>query len=344
MRSSTSSSEERTLRVWNRHFGVTLLGLFVAAELVLRLIPQGDPRLFRAVYGNTLSMYMEIERRLEAHASDTRVLALGDSLTMTQFQPDAFADTAGLEPTEVFNAGYLGMSFPSQEVLLRTVGRERLADLDVALVFVNPRRLSPEEEPNTEIFRIANPAANHPMTELWRTKKVAPVLDHSRLYGLSRYLVMSAWRDWLSGRKSWDQVEYLQPRGGVKWTQRRESSAAPRYPYPRLETVSADRLVELEAVVALLRSWNVRVTLLVPPTHPAVDPFASAEARSRFDREIAALAARHGAVYLADEGSHFVPDDDREFSDYGHMNWSGGVSYSRALATNGAAILQDESP
>lgn len=285
-------------------------------------------------------MYMEVGRRLAAHAPNVRLLALGDSLTMTQFQPDAFAAAAGLDQEGVFNAGYLGMSFPSQEVLLRKVGRERLANLEVALVFVNPRRLSPDEEPNTEIFRIANPGGARGWSELWNTKKIAPLLDHSRLYGLSRYLVVSAWRDWLRGRVSWDQIEFLQPRGGVKWTPGRESQAAPDYPYPSMEQISTERLAELEAVIGLLRSWNVRVTLLVPPTHPAVEPFATDEARALFDREMAALAGRHGAVYLAHAGSAFVPDDDRDFCDYGHMNWSGGVSYSRALALYREEILQ----
>lgn len=331
-----------SLRPWNRYFWITLLGLFAAAELALRLIPHGDPRLFRGVYGNTLSMYMEVERRLAAHAPSVRFLALGDSLTMTQFQPDAFASAARLDAEGVFNAGYLGMSFPSQEALLRAVGGERLGELEAVLVFVNPRRLSPEEETNTEVFRIANPGSHRPIAELWRTKKIAPLLDHSRVYGLSRHLVISAWQSWLRGQESWDQIEFLQPRGGVKWIPGRASATAPEYPYPRMESVSPERLAELEAVVALLRSWGARVTLLVPPTHPAVDPFASEEARRRFDREIASLATRNGAVYLADAGTHFVPEDDRDFCDYGHMNWSGGVAYSRALAARAAALLQTD--
>lgn len=306
----------------------------------MRLVPHGDPRLFRGVYGNTLSMYMEIARRLAARAPNVHLLALGDSLTMTQFQPDAFASAAELDPETVFNAGYLGMSFPSQEILLREIGRNRLADLEVALVFVNPRRLSPDEEPNTEIFRIANPGGARAWSELWNTKKIAPLLDHSRLYGLSRHLVMSAWRDVFHSRASWDQIEYLQARGGVRWTPRRKSPAAPDYPYPLMASVSAERLLELESVVALLREWDVDVTLLVPPTHPAADPFASANARESFNDEIAALAERNGAVYLANVGSDFVPDDDRDFCDYGHMNWSGGVSYSRTLASYWAEVLQ----
>ena len=341
MPSSTSSSERRSLRAWNRYFWITLLGLFGAAEVALRLVPHGDPRIFRALYGNTLSMYMEVQTRLAEHAPDVRLLALGDSLTMTQFQPDAFAAAAALDPESVFNAGYLGMSFPSQEALLREVGEDRLTELEIALVFVNPRRLSQDEEPNTEIFRIANPGGARGWSELWNTKKIAPLLDHSRLYGLSRYLVMSAWRDLLRSRASWDQIEYLQARGGVKWMPGRESQAAPDYPYPSMEQISPERLAGLEGGIELLRSWSVRVTLLVPPTHPAVDPFATDEARVLFDREISALAGRHGAVYLAHAGSDFVPGDDRDFCDYGHMNWSGGVAYSRALASYRIEILQD---
>ena len=91
-----------------------------------------------------------------------------------------------------------------------------------------------------------------------------------------------------------------------------------------------------------LRGWGVRVTILVPPLHPAIDPFESQEMRARFDEDLERLARAHGARYLPNVGSRFAPTDDRVFCDYGHMNWSGGVAYSRDLAAHRARILQEE--
>ena len=58
----------------------------------------------RIVYGTTLAMYLEIDRRLRDASPAVQVLAMGDSLSMTQFQPDIFAADHALPANAVFNA------------------------------------------------------------------------------------------------------------------------------------------------------------------------------------------------------------------------------------------------
>ncbi len=78
-------------RIVNRGFTVTLLVLLVVAELALRAAVAAPPKVVRIVYGTTLAMYMKVAERLQGAAPEVRVLAMGDSLAMTQFQPDTFA-------------------------------------------------------------------------------------------------------------------------------------------------------------------------------------------------------------------------------------------------------------
>ena len=67
---------------------------------------------------------------------------MGDSLAMTQFQPDTFAADRGMPANAVFNAAYLAQTFRSQENLLRHIGIEKFTRLRQALLFINPRRLT----------------------------------------------------------------------------------------------------------------------------------------------------------------------------------------------------------
>jgi hypothetical protein len=322
----------------NRHFGVTMLALLVCAELFLRVVPSLPAPLFRALYGNSLAMYMAIRERLELAAPDVRVLALGDSLAMTQFQPDLFAEGVGLRRGDVFNGAYLGMSFPSQEDMLTSIGPEKLGRLEHVLYFVNPRRFSAAEVPNTDVLRVGVPPADGAWRVAWRTKRVGPVLDRSRLYGLSRYLVSTAWRSLLADPPSWDHVELLGPSGGVAWPHARANGAAPTYPYPPLDEISAERLAEMRRVVTLLRSTGAEVTIVASAVHPSVRVFASPEARGRYDTALGRVAAETGSHYRAEAVDDFRPDDDRDFCDYGHMNAAGGEAYTRHLLRQQLAL------
>jgi hypothetical protein len=320
----------------NRHFGITLLALWLGAELFLRLVPALPAPIFRAMYGNSLAMFMTVHERLAAAAGGVRVLALGDSLAMTQFQPDLFADAVGLQPGEVFNAAYLGMSFPSQADLLRSIGLERFDRLEHVLYFVNPRRLSTSEVPNTDVLRVGVPPGEGALAVAWETKRVGPLFDRSRLYGLSRHLAFSAWRSWRADAPLWDHVEWLGPRGGVAWPQPRSNGAAPRYPYPPLDAVSRVRLDEMRRVLALLNERGARVSLVPSALHPTATVFASDDARRRYEEELRHLAAETGAAYLPEVVARFAPPDDRDFCDYGHMNAAGGRAYTRHLVRSRA--------
>jgi hypothetical protein len=314
----------------NRYFGVTLLALVLLAEAFLRWTPHGPPALFRTLYGNSLSMYMRVAEQLEERAPGIRVLGLGDSLAMTQFDPATFAEDFGYAPGEVFNAAYLGMSFPSQEDLLRTAGLDRFDELELVLFFVNPRRLSSHEETNTEVFRVGVPAPDGPWRQAWQEGRVGPILDRSRLYGLSRYLMLQAPAN-LTRAPSWDRIEYLQPLGGVSWSEGRADPAPPEYPFPTLEHVSSARLAEMRRVIELLRDAGVAVTIVPSAVHPAVDPFASDEARAEFDAAVASLASETGARHARGVGPSFDARVDTDFCDYGHTNDRGGEAYTRNL-------------
>jgi hypothetical protein len=277
-------------------------------------------------------MMMTARDRLARSAESVRVLALGDSLAMTQFQPDLFARMVGLQQGEVFNAAYLGMSFPSQADLLDSVDPERFAALTTVLYFVNPRRLAEGEVPSTDVLRVGIRPRRVPWDEAWRTGRVAPILDASRLYGLSRHLVVSAWREALHERPSWDHVEYLGPNGGVAWAPGRASANPPRYPHPPLAAVSPERMAEMRRVVTILRETGAEVWLVPSALHPAIRPYASERARAELERALDDLARDTGARHLGDALSGFAVADDRDFCDYGHMNAAGGDAYTRHLA------------
>jgi hypothetical protein len=337
--SSTSSSEGAAAgSLVNRHFGVTLLALLVCAELFLRVVPSGPAPLFRALYGNSLAMFMTIHERLDAAAPNVLVLALGDSLAMTQFQPDLFAEGVGLRRGDVFNAAYLGMSFPSQEDMLRRIGPEKLGRLEHVLYFVNARRFSAAEVTNTDVLRVGVPPADGAWRVAWRTKRVGPVLDRSRLYGLSRHLVASAWRSLLADPPSWDHVELLGPSGGVAWPHARTNGDVPVYPYPPLDELSPERLDEMRRVVTLLRETGAEVTIVASAVHPSASVFASPEARARYDDALSRVAAETGSRYRAEALADFRPHDDRDFCDYGHMNAAGGEAYTRHLLRQQLAL------
>src|SRR6478736_7568190 len=112
-------------RLVNRGFTATLLALLIAAELLLRASASASPNVVRIVYGTTLAMYMEVAERLRAAAPEVQVLAMGDSLALTQFQPDIFAADHGLPTAAVFNAAYLALTYRSQSALLKDIGLDR---------------------------------------------------------------------------------------------------------------------------------------------------------------------------------------------------------------------------
>jgi hypothetical protein len=338
--SSISSSDAgRSEALVNRHFAITALALCLGAELFLRLTPSLPPPLFRALYGNSLAMFMTVHERLAATAEGVRVLGLGDSLAMTQFQADLFAEGAGLREGEVFNAAYLGMSFPSQEDLIHDIGPARFRRLEHVLYFLNPRRLSASELTNTDVLRIGVPPAGGAWREAWRARRVGPVFDRSRLYGLSRHLLFSAWRPLLGDPPSWDHVELLGPRGGVAWPHARSNGDAPRYPYPPLEEISPERLAELRAVLGVLAATGAEITIVPSAVHPAVDVFASDEAREHYRATLLEVAAELGSHYRPDLVADFHPADDRHFCDYGHMDAAGGAAYTRHLLGRQTALL-----
>jgi hypothetical protein len=339
--SSTSSSDQRDVgALVNRHFTITVVALVLALETFLRLAPSLHPRAFRALYGNSLAMFMTVDERLDRLAGEVRVLALGDSLAMTQFQPDLFAEAIGLADGEVFNGAYLGMSFPSQEDMLRSIGAHRFRHLQHVLYFVNPRRLSASEVPNTDVLRIGIPPAEGSWREAWATKHIGPLLDRSRAYGLSRHLMLAGWRSLLAENASWDHVEYLGPRGGVMWPHARSNGAVPRYPYPPLESVSPARLAEMSRVLTVLRSTGADVTIIASSWHPAVDPFASLEAQRHYEAEVARIGEATGSRYLPGVVSGFHAADERDYCDYGHMDAAGGEAFTRYLASQRRALLR----
>jgi hypothetical protein len=339
--SSTSSSDAgRRGALVNRHFAITALALCLGAELFLRAAPSLSPLLFRALYGNSLAMFMTVHERLSDSAEDVRVLALGDSLAMTQFQPDLFAARSGLRAGDVFNAAYLGMSFPSQLDMLHAIGPARFERLEHVLYFLNPRRLSAGEVTNTDVLRIGVPPATGAWREAVRERRVGPLFDRSRLYGLSRHLVFSAWRPLLLGdAPSWDHVEMLGPNGGVRWPEPRPDGDAPRYPYPPLERISAQRLDEMRAVLRLLAEAGALVTIVPSAVHPAVDVFASDAARAGYDATLREVAAETRSRYRPELVAEFQPDDERQYCDYGHMAAAGGEAYTQHLLRRGAAWL-----
>jgi hypothetical protein len=317
-------------RFVNRGFTATLLIVLIAAELLLRAGASASPSVVRVVYGTTLAMYMEIDKRLRAAAPDVRVLAMGDSLAMTQFQPDIFAADHGLPVSAVFNASYLAQTYRSQENLIRHIGLDHFPQLRRVLLFVNPRRLTAEGNIDAAVFRIAIPDRDGAWRESWHDRSVSPLFDRSRLYGLSRYLISASWRQ--VGRPSgWDQVEYLSPQGGVVFEGRRMTDASPPYLYEPLKAVSEEYVSDLKRVVELFRSRNIGVVLLPSVHHPNAKVFADAGVERQFESWMASLAKDTGAVWIALPAAGFTPAADTDFLDYGHVNRSGGIAFTHRL-------------
>jgi hypothetical protein len=314
-------------RLVNRGFTLTLLALAMVAELALRAAAAAPPNVVRIVYGTGLAMYMAVEERLADAAPDVRVLALGDSLAMTQFQPDVFAADLGVPPRAVFNASYLAQNFRSSENLLRRVGVERLRQLQRVLIFVNPRRLTDEGIVEGAVLRVAIPEQSGSLRRVWQEKSLAPILDRSRLYGLSRYLVSASWRQ-IGRQPSWDQVEYLMPQGGVAFDGARPAAWRPGYPYQPVDEVSEVLVSDLERVIDLFRSRDVGVVLLTSPLYPDASEFASRGAELRFADRMQRLALETGSVWLAAGGAR---PPETQFLDYGHVNRSGGVAFTHHL-------------
>jgi hypothetical protein len=316
-------------RIANRGFAVTLLTVTLAAELLLRAAASGPPGLVRVVYGTTLAMYMEIDKRLHDAAPNLRVLAMGDSLALTQFQPDVFAADHRLPGNAVFNASYLALTHRSQEMLLRAAGLERFTHLRHAILFVNPRRLTADGNIDEAVFRVAIADPGGRWRAAWSERSVSPLFDGSRLYGLSRYLVSASWRQ-IGRPTTWDEVEYLGAQGGVAYGGRGLSTAH-GYPYGTLTDVSEKYVADLTRVIALFRSRGVEVTLLPSLHHPSAQPFAGPGVERQFDQRMRVLAEQTGSTWLPDAIDGFVPPAQDDYLDYGHLNREGGIAFTHHL-------------
>lgn len=314
----------------NRGFTITLIALAIVAELALRAAASASPHTVRIVYGTTLAMYSEIEKRLTAAASDIRILALGDSLAMTQFQPDVFAADASLPVSAVFNASYLATTHRSQENLLRHIGLDRLPRLQRVLMFVNPRRLTVEGNADADVFRVAIPDAAGSWRESIRERSLSPILDRSRLYGLSRYLISASWRQ-VNRPTTWDEVEYLSPQGGVKFDAPPAPSTHTRYPYAWLTAIDEPYVDDLRRVIELFRSRGVSVVLMQSLHHPEGQPFANDAAAATFEARMRSLAEETGSVWVRVPAGDFHPPADAGFLDYGHLNRAGGEAFTHYL-------------
>jgi len=314
-------------RLVNRGFAVTLILLIAAAELALRGAAAASPNIVRIVYGTSLAMYMAVADRLADAAPEVRVLALGDSLAMTQFQPDVFASDHGLPARAVFNASYLAQTFRSSENLVTHVGIGRLKQLQRVLIFVNPRRLTPDGNVDGAILRVAIAEQSGTVRLMLNEKSVSPLLDRSRLYGLSRYLVSASWRQ-LRRPASWDQVEYLMPQGGVVFDAQPPASLGAGFPYAPLADVSEEFVDDLERVIRLFRSRNIEVVLLTNALYPGVREFAGPEAAAYFATRMQQLAGETGSVWLPAGGAR-PPESD--FLDYGHVNRAGATAFTHRL-------------
>jgi hypothetical protein len=282
------------------------------------------------VYGTTLGMYMAVAKRLEAAAPNVRVLAMGDSLALTQFQPDVFARDHGLPENAVFNASYLGLTSRSQENLLRHIGTARFQNLQRVLLFINAHRLTTAGNADADIFRVAIPNPGGPWQEAWRDKRIAPILDYSRVYGLSRYLVSASWRQ-LGRAPSWDAVEFLLPQGGVSFPGQRPPGDVPVYLLPLITTIEEAFVADLKRVVTLFRARGVEVVMLPSLTHPRVTQFSeAAEAEAVFQIQMHRLAGETGSAWVPLDGE-FRPPADTDYLDYGHLNRSGAVAFTRYI-------------
>jgi len=314
-------------RLVNRGFALTLFSLALAAELALRAAAAAPPNVVRILYGTGLAMYMAVEERLADAAPDVRVLALGDSLAMTQFQPDVFAADLGWSPRAVFNASYLAQNFRSSENLLRRIGVERLTQLQRVLIFVNPRRLTDEGIVEGSVLRVAIPEQSGSLRLVWEEKSLSPILDRSRLYGVSRYLVSASWRQ-IGRQPSWDQVEYLMPQGGVAFDAARPAVWGPGFPYEPVDEVSEDLVSDLERVIRLFRGRHVGVVLLTTAIYPGVTEFVSPETEGRFAARMQQLAADTGSTWMP---ANAAQPPETGFLDYGHVTRAGGAAFTHRL-------------
>jgi hypothetical protein len=318
------------MRIVNRGFTQTLLVLVVVAELALCGAASAPPNVVRIFYGTTLAMYMKVAERLQTAAPDVRVLAMGDSLAMTQFQPNTFAADHGLPANAVFNASYLAQTFRSQENLLRHLGIERFARLRQVLLFINPRRLTPDGNEDAAVFRIAIPEPGGPWPSAWQDKSLSPILDYSHLYGLSKYLVTASWRQ-IGRPASWDAVEYMTPQGGVAFDRPRPAGDVPVYLFEQVDAISEESVADLKRVIDLFRARNVSVVLLPSAHHPSVQGFANASAEARFTARMQQLAGETGSVWVPIPAGSFQPPADTDYLDYGHLNRSGGIAFTHVL-------------
>lgn len=316
-------------RFVNRGFVTTLIIILLSAEVLLRVAASASPPTVRIVYGTTLAMYMEIEKRLRAVAPDVQVLAMGDSLAMTQFQPDVFAADHRLPPRGVFNAAYLAQTFRSQEGLLRHIGIERFPRLRRVLLFVNPRRLTPEGNVDAAVFRVVVPDPDGTWRSAWREKSVAPIFDRSRVYGLSRYLISASWRQ-IGRATSWDEVEFLAPHGGI-WFEESGPAGEISYLYDRLELISERYVADLKRVVDLFRERDINVVLL-PSTHRlSAQPFVDPSGEAHFIERMQQLATETGSEWIWLPPEAFRPPAETDFLDYGHLNREGGIAFTHWL-------------
>lgn len=318
------------MRLVNRGFAATLLVIVIAAELLLRAAASASPPVVRVAYGTTLAMYMEVDRRLRDLAPEVRVLAMGDSLAMTQFQPDVFAADHALPVRAVFNASYLGQTYRSQLALLNDVGVDRLAHLQRVLLFINPRRLTADGNVDADVFRVVIPEVDGTWRTAWQQRSVSPVFDRSRLYGLSRYLVSAAWRQ-VGRPDSWDQVEYLGPQGGVAYDHPRAAGDEPAFLYQPMGQLSDDYVSDLSRVIQLFRARHADVVLLPNVHHSSIHWFLDDAAEARFNEQMRTLAQSTGAKWIPLATGSFSPPADTDFLDYGHLNRSGGIAFTRWL-------------
>lgn len=316
----------------NRGFTATLIALAITAELALRAAAFAPPHIVRVVYGTTLAMYLEVAARLRNAAPDVQVLAMGDSLALTQFQPDIFAADYGLPARAVFNASYLAQTFRSQESVLRDIGIERFPKLRQVLLFINPRRLTQEGAADGAVFRVGIPDPGGPLPTAWREKNVSPVLDYSRLYGLSRYIVTASWRQ-MARPTMWDEVEYLTPQGGVAFDRPRPAGDYPVYLYEPIDELSEELLADLKRVIEIFRARNISVIVMQSARHRSVHIFVNASMEGHFDLEMNRLAVETGSTWEPLAAVGFEPPADTDFLDYGHLNRSGGIAFTHYLRT-----------
>ena len=180
------------------------------------------------------------------------------------------------------------------------------------------------------MFRIEIPEPGGPWPDAWKDKSLSPILDYSRLYGLSRYLVTASWRQ-IGRPSSWDEVEYLTPQGGVVFDHPRPEGNYTPYLFEPVNDLSEDSVADLKRVIELFRSRNISVVLLPSAHHASVQPFASPAAEARFTARMQRLAEETGATWRPLPAANFQPPADTDFLDYGHLNRSGGVAFTHLL-------------